>query len=290
MRGDGGIMTKTFGAILAIRRYPVKSMRGESLDASTIRTRGLGGDRAFALIDRAGGKVVSAKHPRLWSRLLNCGAALITSPDSAAPAVRITLPDGRFVVDREEAEALLSVLLDRAVTLSAEPPPKPEIDRYWPDIAGLRLRDTVTTGPIGLGAPPGTFLDHAPVHLLTTATLAHLRTLHPGGRIEAERFRPNLVIASPAGTPGFVENDWVGRTLLVGDEVRLRITDPTPRCVVPTLPQPDLAQDIGVLKAIAAHNRPSIPALDGAAQPCLGVYAVVEQGGTIRLQDEVRPA
>ncbi|MGH2344927.1 MAG: MOSC domain-containing protein [Chloroflexota bacterium] len=284
-------MTKTCGSILAIRRYPVKSMRGESLEASTITARGLGGDRAFALIDRAGGKVVSAKHPRLWGRLLDCRAVLTTLPDScAAPAVRITLPNGRFVSDREEAEELLSVLLDREVTLSAEPPPKPEIDRYWPDIAGLRLRDTVTTGAIGLGAPPGTFLDHAPVHLLTTATLAHLRTLHPDGRIEVERFRPNLLIASPAGTPGFVENDWVGRTLLVGDEVRLRVTDPTPRCVVPTLPQPDLPQDIGVLKAIAAHNRPTIPALDGAAQPCLGVYAVVEQGGTIRLQDEVRPA
>jgi len=29
--------------------------------------------------------------------------------------------------------------------------------------------------------------------------------------------------------------------------------------------------------------------LGGATQPCLGVYAVVERGGTIRLHDQVRP-
>jgi uncharacterized protein len=71
--------------------------------------------------------------------------------------------------------------------------------------------------------------------------------------------------------------------------VRLRITDPTPRCVITTLAQADLPQDSGIRRAVAAHNRPSIPALGGARQPCLGVYAVVEHGGRVRLQDQIRP-
>jgi uncharacterized protein YcbX len=279
-------MAETFSAVTAIWRYPVKSMRGEQRDAVSVMGRGLAGDRAFALLDRTSGKVVSAKHPRLWGRLLMCAAALTES----GPVLQITLPNGRTVPTGEEAERLLSALVGRALALSDAPPVAAEIDRYWPDIDGLALRDTITSGLIGAGAPPGTFFDHAPVHLVTTASLAYLRTLYPAGCIDVRCFRPNLIIATPAGTECFTENDWVGHTLLIGDEVRLCITDPTPRCVIPTLAQADLPQDIGILRAVAAHNRPPIPALGGAAQPCLGVYAVVEQGGMVRLHDQVRPA
>ncbi len=38
------------------------------------------------------------------------------------------------------------------------------------------------------------------------------------------------------GDAGFVENDWGDRTLAIGDEVRLRVTGPCPRCVMTTLP------------------------------------------------------
>ena len=92
----------------------------------------------------------------------------------------------------------------------------------------------------------------------------------------------------PTNSEGFIENDWVGRTITVGHEVRLRVTDPTPRCAVPTLPQPGLARDPGLLRLIAQHNSPPIPTLGGAAWPSIGVYAVVEQGGTIHRGDHVR--
>ena len=87
---------------------------------------------------------------------------------------------------------------------------------------------------------------------------------------------------------GFVENDWVGRTISIGHDLCLRVTDPAPRCVVPTLPQDQLASEIGILRAIANHNRPAVPALADAQLPCLGVYAVVEQGGTIVVGETVR--
>jgi uncharacterized protein YcbX len=285
-------MPATLGAVTAIWRYPVKSMRGQRLDAVSVTVRGLAGDRAFALIDPASGKVASAKHPRLWGRLPTCAAALLPSVHSSdtCSLLHITFPDDRTVPAGAAAERLLSDLLGREIVLSAEPPAAAEIDRYWPDIEGLFLRDTITSGAIGAGAPPNTFFDHAPVHLITTASLAHLQTLYPPGCVDVRRFRPNLVIATPPGTEGFTENDWVGRTLLIGNEVRLRITDPTPRCVITTLAQADLPQDIGILRTVAAHNRPPIPALGDATQPCLGVYGVVEQGGMVRLHDQVQPA
>ena len=47
--------------------------------------------------------------------------------------------------------------------------------------------------------------------------------------------------------PGFVENDWVGCGLQVGDSVQLAVSIPDPRCVMPTLVQEDLPKDNGIL-------------------------------------------
>jgi hypothetical protein len=271
------------GLVQQIWRCPVKSMRGERLREAPVNVCGIVHDRRYALLDPATGKIGSAKHPRLWGRLLACLARM------ADDALHIALPDGRDVLlGRDDVDGALSDLLGRPVRLSATPPDAPEIERYWPDVDGLALRDMVTSGAIGSGAPPGTFFDYAPLHLMTTATLAHLRALNPQGQEDARRFRPNLVIEVPGATSGFVEDEWVGRTLSIGDEVRLRVTSPVPRCVVPTLAQADLAQDIGILRAIAQHNRPPVPALDGARQPCLGIYATVERGGALRVGDLVR--
>ena len=73
------------------------------------------------------------------------------------------------------------------------------------------------------------------------------------------RFRPNIVVTPESGERSFVENAWVGHILAIGDEVRLRVTDPCPRCVMTTLPQGDLPRDLGILRAAADHNRVHIP-------------------------------
>jgi uncharacterized protein len=44
--------------------------------------------------------------------------------------------------------------------------------------------------------------------------------------------------------PGFVENAWVDRTLHIGDQVRLTVAMPDPRCVMTTAAQPGLPQEI----------------------------------------------
>lgn len=272
------------GRVRDLWRYPVKSMRGELLHTAQASERGIAYDRGYALLDVDTGKIASAKRPRLWGHLLQCQARVI-SPDGT---VCIVLPDGQeLLASQDAANARLSALIGRSVRLVQTPPPAPEIERYWPDVDGLLLRDTVTSGRIGRGAPDGTFFDYAPLHLMTTATLAHLQALYPRGQVDPRRFRPNLVIETPDDIRGFVENDWVGRTLAIGAEVRLRVTNPSPRCVVPTLPQGELMEDIDILRAVAEHNRPAAPALDGKRLPSLGVYASVERGGVIRAGDTI---
>lgn len=274
------------GSVKSLWRYPVKSMAGEELDTSEVTARGLLGDRAYALVDSTDGKVASAKNPRKWPQLFEFGATFIDSPRSGAalPAVRITLPDGTAVSSEQpDVDAALSRVLDRQVRVrSAErgqeevvesTSPKPwaaKAEEYWPDIDGLGFRDTVTDFDL----PEGTFFDFAVVHVLTTATLHRLGELYPQGQLATRRFRPNIVIDTTDGSAGFVENDWVGRTLHVGEQVQLAINEPCHRCVMITLPQGDLPKDTGILRTAAQHNKTH-----------LGVYASVLRGGQVRRGD-----
>jgi uncharacterized protein YcbX len=280
------------GTIAELWRYPVKSMRGERLAQARVSERGVDGDRIYAVQDGETGKIASAKHPRLWDMLLQCAARY----NDAEGAVAITLPSGQQVSSgQNDVEAALSALTGRVARLTRSVPQRAEIERYWPDVDGLApsetVRETVTANELGLGAPGRTFFDYAPLHVLTTATLTTLSALHPSGQVDSRRFRPNLMIATlPDMGNGFVENDWVGRRLLIGSSLRLRVSNPTPRCVVPTLSQAQLPADIDILRAIAAHNRPPVPALDNALRPCLGIYAAVERSGIVRVGDTVRIA
>jgi uncharacterized protein YcbX len=45
------------GSVVALWRYPVKSMMVEEVNTSAVTDRGLLGDRQFAVVDRATGKV-----------------------------------------------------------------------------------------------------------------------------------------------------------------------------------------------------------------------------------------
>ncbi|WP_201750334.1 MOSC N-terminal beta barrel domain-containing protein [Tautonia marina] len=52
------------GEFVLLWRYPVKSMMGEERIAAEVTERGLVGDRAYALVDVADGRIASAKSPR----------------------------------------------------------------------------------------------------------------------------------------------------------------------------------------------------------------------------------
>jgi uncharacterized protein YcbX len=251
-------------------------MMGEELNAAPVTERGLFGDRAFALFDSNEGKVVSAKNPRKWPQLFRFRAAFVEPAQTgqALPPVRITLPDGRTVSSgQSEIAEIVSAALGREVTLRSSAPDRPMLEEYWPDIDELDHRDTVTDENM----PEGTFFDLASVHLLTTATIDQLRLTHPGGRFEARRFRPNIMVVPNADLTGFVENDWVNHTLSIGPDVRLSVTGPCPRCVMTTLAQGDLPQDAQILRTAVQQNKGHV-----------GIYASVLRGGLIRCGDEVK--
>jgi uncharacterized protein YcbX len=276
------------GTVVSLWRYPVKSMLGEELQTAQVRDHGLLGDRAYALMDRADGKVATAKNPRKWPSLFAFRATFIEPSGSAeVPPVRMTLPDGTIVTsEQRDCHQLLSKALNREVTLAATEhshvagvqSSRPaswtaNAEEYWPDIEGLDYRDTVTD----FALPAGTFFDCATVHLLTTATLNRLRDFYPQGRFEVQRFRPNIVVDPVGDEQSLAEQAWIGHRLTIGDEVQLHITGPCGRCVMTTIAQGELPQDREILRTVVQHTQGQV-----------GVYAAVVRGGTIRRGDPLR--
>jgi MOSC domain-containing protein len=259
------------GTVVALRRYPVKSMLGEDLTAVQLTPAGLEGDRFAAVIDQETGNVATAKHPRLWRGLLAFGAEW----NDGSP--RILLPGGDSVAVTDDAAArLLSGALHRDVRLTTVRPDQAIIDRPDPEdviAAGDDADVPYQTLQIGQGTTGTNFVDFAPVHLITTATLAHVGE-------ELIRYRPNLVLDLPGAEP-YAENDWIGRTVAVGP-ARLRIMIPTPRCAVPTLAHGDLPRRASAVRTLLGQNRITVPDLDMVA-PCLGAYAQVETPGPLTL-------
>jgi uncharacterized protein len=127
------------------------------------------------------------------------------------------------------------------------------------------------------------FFDVFPMSVLTTSTLARLEELQPQSRFDARRFCMNVIIDSER--PGFIENDWVGYELALGDTARLSVAMLDPRCVMTTLAQGDLPNDTDVLRALVRHNKLQVG--DLGQFPCAGAYAVVAARGTVRTGDRV---
>ena len=279
----------TIGTVVSLWRYPVKSMLGEELNSSYVTERGLLGDRTYAVVDQKTGKVASAKNPRKWGKLFDCRSAFIDPPQIAkiTPPVRITFPDGTHILSSNQAHVdySLSKVFGRDVRLmKASLAEKPSYEEYWPDIDGLAQRDKVTDENM----PSQTFFDIAVIHIMTTSTINHLRELYPEGRFEVRRFRPNIVIESSSSASGeegekqkeeekkdFIENLWVGKKITISggednNNIVLKVISRCTRCVMITLPQGDLPNDLGILRTVAKYN-----------EVTAGVYASVHQGGGI---------
>ena len=233
-------------------RYPVKSMQGTPVEAITVGPKGVDGDRMWGVVDPAAGKVLSAKR---WPALLLASAA--TADDGA---VTITLPDGTsHAAGDPTTDAAVSAWLDHEVRVQQPPPGDglPFENQVDPTDDASDTYDW--PGPAG-----GPFVDLALVHVLTTASL---------GAWDVRRFRPNVLVDVEGD--GYVEDDWVGKQVTVGEAVVSPFMR-TGRCTMVTKAQPGLDRDLGVAKALNADH-----GLD------LGVYCGVERGGVVRIGDRV---
>jgi hypothetical protein len=248
------------GRVIGVRWYPVKSMQGEDLAASSFTASGIPGDRHWGVLDVATGIVLSAKRePRLlqaWATVRE-GQAWITLPDGSALAG-----------DDPKVDAVLSAWLDRDVRLVAASPG----DRGTFEI-GASFEDDSSSAVHQWQGPEGTFHDSRPVHLLSNASLRAILADHPNGLFDIHRFRPNFVVDVEGS--GFVEERWIGATLAIGS-ARFEVIKPTSRCVMTTRPQIGLPRDLEILRTINRVN-------DGN----LGVQVHVVGEGSVAVGDTI---
>lgn len=281
-------MTKV-GEISEIWRYPVKGMAGESLSVAQLGAQGLIGDRIWAVRDSAREEIQSCK---FRPELLLCAARVHAR---AVDQVDILFPDGSVLEGASaEARARVSQLIGHASTLE---PLRPSADlafyrRHRRDahtwLAELKATFTreadealpgfLTDVPAAVAefvVLPGTFFLVTPFHLLTTATLAWLQALNPRSDWDVRRFRPNLVIDTGQGASGLIEQDWIGRQLVIGSAV-LDCPGTTPRCGAITRAQRALPVDPAALRTVVKH-----------ADQNVGIYGSPRQAGELRVGDAV---
>jgi uncharacterized protein YcbX len=261
-----GARTRT-GTVVGLWSYPVKSFQGRPVTELAVGPDGVVGDRRWALVSPDGTTVLSAKRHK---RLLEAHVELVPPGGE----LRIHLPDGRALTPSEDADGVLSDWIGVPCRLAEAGP-------------DTRVSYEMTFDPpddeaelVAIPAPPGAFVDLAHLHVLSTATLDGGAAEAPDLEWDVRRFRPNVVLDLPHGTP-FEEDSWAGGVVGLG-EVRIRVDQPTVRCAMPLRAQPSL----GARSALPA--RPELyPTLEALHGNHLGVYASVVEPGTIRIGDSV---
>jgi uncharacterized protein len=222
------------GTVRQLWRYPVKSLAGEALEAVEITTRGVALDRWWSVVG-ADGKLGSGTTTRQFRRM---PGLLSMQSFIHGRIAHVQFPDGSTGrVDDPAIAQRVAAVVGEAVTLS----PQRTISHF----------------------------DDGPIHLLTTGSLAWLRATVPDARIDARRFRPNVLVE----TDGIdrVEESWIGSRITIGD-VRIIVTSRATRCVMVTMLQAGLDAAPEILRALEREN-----------DLCLGVYATVERPGLVEV-------
>ncbi|MBG6225423.1 uncharacterized protein YcbX [Arthrobacter sp. CAN_A2] len=207
------------GRVLALYRYPVKSTSGQALGTAAVTPSGLEHDRRWAVYTHDGG-ITSGKRTRRFRPvpgLLDWTSEL----------------DGRDRVPLLRSPAGVPYRVDDPATADA----------------------LTTAFGQELTLRQGTTLQHhdeSPLHLVTTSSLAALAELL-GGEVEERRFRPNLVLDT-GSDPLFLERDWAGVELAIGDEVVITVDAGMPRCAMIDQPQAGVVAGTKALKALSVHN------------------------------------
>jgi len=238
--------------LTGLRRYPVKSCRGEDLASCAVEPWGLAGDRRWMVVDPSGDVVTAREANRL----------VLVDPQLTDRGLRLTAPGiADLVIDRPDSGPLLDVEIwdDRLVARLAD-----EIAADWFSTAiGRPLRLVYLDDPRRRPVDPDyagpedvvSFADAYPLLLAGEESLAQLNEWIADGPRAADgplpmtRFRPNLVVR---GGPAFAEDDW--RRVKIG-EVTFRVVKPCDRCVLTTIDPDSAVRTKEPLVTLARHRK-----------------------------------
>ena len=218
-----------------IHRFPLKSGRGEAVDAAVVEPWGLAGDRRWMVVDEDGTVITAREANRLVliEPGITASGLRLTAPD--LPALEVATPDPV----RQAPVAIWSSRLDAV-------PAGPDADAWLGKALDRPARLVYLDDPRKRPTSPTfsrpedrvSFADGYPLLLATEESLAALNEVVVEARREPlpmTRFRPNVVVS---GFEPWAEDDW--RRIRIGDAV-FRAVKGCARCVITTI-DPDTAE------------------------------------------------
>jgi uncharacterized protein YcbX len=204
------------GRLIALWRYPVKSMAAEGLAEADVSWFGLAGDRRWAFI--RDGQVRSG-FPWLTLRerpdMRHYRPSFVEPEQPDASAVQVRTPSGALH-----------------------------------DVADPALAEELGPGVRVIKQNRGIF-DTFPLALISKQTIASLGA-RVGRELELQRFRPNFLVDA-GGDAQFPEDEWLGRVLRIGS-LRLRLDRRDRRCVVVNIDPTTTARDPAILRTVARER------------------------------------
>lgn len=237
---------RKIGRVREVWRYPVSTLGGEALASITVSPDGIEGDRRFALFDPDTGLAAAPEKETRWRPALFITAS---QPPTGLPVLRFA--DG--------AEHALD-------------------DSALPDRLAEHFGFPAAIGLVGSGDYRFPVVSNryasAPLHFVTTASVSALAAVTGLPPLDARRFRPSVLIETE-DDEGFIENDWVGHMVRIG-EADIRVTEASRRCGMTLVAQPGMAEEPDVLRGIMRHNKRN-----------LGVYATPAAPVTLSVGDPV---
>jgi uncharacterized protein len=263
-----------------LRRFPVKSCRGQELETAVVERWGLAGDRRWMLVDETGETVTAREHPRMLlihPRLRADGGLSVSAP--SADGLEVDLPGPGLLVQ---------VTVFGRAPFGARPAGR-AADRWFSDLLDTPVRlvhaddpDRRQANPAYAGpGVPMHFGDGYPVLLVTEASVAAVNELVAAGPRAADgpvpvvRYRPNLVVA---GSEPWAEDGW--RRVRVG-EAEFRLVKGCDRCAIPTTDEDTAVRRKEPTYTLAQHRR-----WDGAVWFGMNLVPLTP-GATLRVGDEV---
>lgn len=239
------------GSVIELWRYPASSLAGERQDAISVGLETIDGDRLFGLVDVSDNEIARPDRDAKWHKVPRIRTRL-----SNDRKLEIAVPDGDWLAaPGAECDRAVSAYLGFAASI--RPFSQDNAPGYTGPLTTERYRK-------------------APIHLLTTASLARLKALHPEGVPDPRRFRPNIVVDMAAVAGSFPETEWIGHKLAIGD-LMLTISAPCRRCGFTIISQDGFDNDPGILRNLVRHNAHN-----------LGVYCTVDQPARVEIGATMR--
>ncbi len=251
------------GTLESVWRYPVKSMRGESVEDVFVAYTGVMGDRLYAISSTD----APAEFPWHTNR----------------EQEEFILYSARY----RDQQATLKPRALEAAFKDALNPPYPTTDAFALEVtspqgdsfdvedpAFLAGLSDAASGDLSLHFTQKNAVDCRPLSLFSLQTLAQLQQ-ETAMDIDKRRFRANFYV-DWSNAEGFYENELVNRRLQIGDRLEIMVRELDPRCKSITI-DPDTAEtQPRILKHIARKH-------EGFA----GVYAAVLTEGMARVGDDI---